>query len=389
MNVSFTKLISSAAAVLAASSAFAQTKAIPSCPAAPSFEQGYGVSSDKFPAAYNAAARVDTQNSWNIFTTASFLYWYADQEGMDYAIPTTANPGTQPFYNASALIHHFEFKPGFQVGLGMNFDFDNWVGLVEYTWFHQSTLTQSGLAPADTRGGTPIWGLMDWFIPNAGGAPPPPTNYAYARDFSSKWRANFDIIDATLCRPSYQGRKLTILPFGGLRAAWIRQNIRVAANVYDPAGVGTTFLFWDPLISHNRSKSWAVGPRAGFQGHWLLGYGFRMEGDVSGSILFTRYVSVTHREDSYTSMLPNTLYWTRFADYNTIRPMADLKVGLGWGSYFSRQNYHIDFLATYDFSVLWGQNMIRPLISSSVSTHTFEALDLHLQGLTATARLDF
>src|SRR5271157_2856702 len=164
MNTKFTKLISSAAAVLAVGGcAFAQTKA---CPPSP-FEQGYGISSDKFPAAYNAASRIEVQNSWDIFATASFLYWYADQEGMDLAYSTGLTTASDPTTVTNPLkgsydIMPFDFKPGFKVGLGMNFDFDNWVAFVEYTWLHQKVTTQVPNPSTDARGGTPVWALT-WF----------------------------------------------------------------------------------------------------------------------------------------------------------------------------------------------------------------------------------
>jgi hypothetical protein len=359
MNVTLTKLISSAAAVLAVgSTSYAQQKSCAPTPAPCCFEQGYEICNDKFPAAYNAAARIDVQCSWDLFATASFLYWYADQEAMDLALPI------QGTVNGQVLIQDFDFKPGFKVGLGVNFDHDNWVGFVEYTWFHQTNKTGLTEAPADTS-----W-LPSWFQSRSSISNP---------TVGSQWRLNMDIVDATLSRPFYQGRKLTVLPFGGLRGAWIRQNMKVEA--LQPAGVeieAATFL------SKNHSHSWAVGPRAGFQAHWMLGWGFRIEGDAAASLLFTRYTKVTHNEteDDVSNV------YASFHDYNTVRPMADMGIGFGWGSYFDRQNYHFDLVATYDFNVMWGQNMMREL-AMQTNGIAFEAADLHLQGLTATARFDF
>ena len=82
-----------------------------------------------------------------------------------------------------------------------------------------------------------------------------------------------------------------------------------------------------------------------------------MEGDVSGSLLYTRYTKVSHSEN--TAAMAQCWKRSLFDEYNTVRPMADMSVGFGWGSYFDRQNYHFDLLATYDFNVLWGQNMMR------------------------------
>jgi len=350
MKVNFTKLISSAAAMLAVgSSAYAQQKA-PMPTTSCCFEQGYELCNDKFPAAYNAAARIDVQCSWDIFVTASFIYWHASQDAMDLATPAVSD------FN-KVLVQNFEYKPGFKVGLGMDFDHDNWVAFMEYTWFHQTSNTSGNTAP---NGST--YDMSSWFA----------TESVDPTSVSSKWKTNLDILDASLSRPYYQGRKLTILPFGGLRGAWIRQNLNVAGKT----GTATT-------ISHNHSQSWSVGPRGGMQAHWMLGCGFRFEGDVSGSLLYTRYTKVTHYEDGVANSAVTT------NDYNTLRPMADMGVGLGWGSYFDRQNYHFDLLATYDFNVMWGQNMMRQLANVINIGSADQPGNLYLHGLTVTARFDF
>ncbi|MBF8263441.1 MAG: mOMP-like family protein [Parachlamydiales bacterium] len=358
-----TKLISSAAAVLAVgSSAFAQTKACPPSSGC-TYEQGYGLCGDKFPAAYNAPARIDVQCSWDFFASASFLYWYVDQEGMDIALPVTT--ATAPYYPSDDqfLMQKFEFKPGFKAAIGMDFDYDNWVGALEYTWLHQETSVSSSSAPAGR-----FWLMADWF--NFG---------TVATSLSSEWHCNLDLLDLTMSRPYYQGRKLTVLPFFGVRGAWIRQSMHIEATT-TPVSTVT------PLVSKTHSHSWAIGPRAGVQGHWLLGYGFRIEGDVAASTLFTRYTDVSHDEDNGSG---GSLFSMEFENYSTLRPMTEMSIGFGWGSYFDRQNYHFDLLATYDFNVLWGQNMMRSLVNGYQSFGMFQAPDLHIQGLTATARFDF
>ena len=363
------KLLSSVAALIVGSSAFAQ-QVQPPCPAAQTasaFEQGYAINKDKFPAAYNAPARIEVNKSWDVFLTGSFIYWKADQDSMDLAYPTTT---TLQGLNASFKQQKTEYKPGFKLALGYDFDFDNWVGDVEYTWFRSTTSTGWLPAPADARGGTPIWVIGDWVYAVA-------AQYQ-ALDILSQWKLKIDIVDGTMSRPFYQGRKLTVLPFGGLRAAMIRQNLHLSANI-----IAAT-----PITSVTQSNSWAIGPRAGMQAHWLVGWGFRMEGDIAGSLLYTKYTKVAHREDDSTAVsVP--FYSANFKDYVALRPMADLSLGMGWGSYFDRQNYHFDLLATYDFNVMWGQNMMRNLVNAYNYGATSDAGDLHLQGFTLTARFDF
>ena len=86
MNKNLTKLITSAAVALAmGSSATAQMQSNKANAPAP-FEQGYGMTNDKFPAAYNAPARLEVQQSWDVFFTGTFTYWYVDEVGFDLAM---------------------------------------------------------------------------------------------------------------------------------------------------------------------------------------------------------------------------------------------------------------------------------------------------------------
>jgi hypothetical protein len=368
MNGMLDKLLT-VAALTAAGCAFAQP---PQTPPATPFAQGYELGKDKFPAAYNAPARIDVNKSWDIFFTCSFIYWHADQEGMDIAFPTNATTGPYSV-NTHVLQQPFEYKPGFKVGMGVDFDYDNWIGNLEYSWFRSTTATGWKAAPPDSRGTTYLWALSDWYYYGA-------TN-AYATDLYSKWNLKMDLLDATLSRPFYQGTKLTILPFGGLRAAWMRQMLHIKANEYLIAAP-------NPIVSKTLSNSWALGPRVGCQCHWLLGWGFRFEGDVAGSLLYTRYTTLAHREDD-PAAAGTILYSADSNDSSVLRPMGDMEIGLGYGTYLNRQTYHFDLLATYDFNVMWGQNMMRELVNAFVFGETSEAGDLHLHGLTITARLDF
>jgi hypothetical protein len=386
MNANLTNLITSAAAVLAmTSSAFAQYSKQGQMkdngrPCTP-FEQGMPLTNcENFPAAYNQSARPEVRCSWDVFATATFLYWYVGQEGMDVGYNTAYNAdGLLPPSNGLKVAQKGEYKPGFKVGVGANFDFDKWVGYVEYTWLHAST-SQNTNAGADTRG-TPVIVLGTWYRQNT---PKPLDSTATA--LSSKWTVNLDMLDATLSRPYYEGRNLTITPFSGARALWLRQNFRLSATAYNSSAV-------NPVISHNNSNSWGLGPRMGMLGHWQLGYGFRVEGDASASILYQSYTKVSHREDALLSAPAfaaeiNGESSLRYKNYGALRPIADMGMGIGWGSYLDCQNYYLDIAANYDFMILWGQNMLCHLVDEYYSVGGAPA-ELYYHGLTLTARFDF
>jgi hypothetical protein len=143
------------------------------------------------------------------------------------------------------------------------------------------------------------------------------------------------------------------------------------------------------IKSHNYSNSWALGPKAGFAGNWLLDGGFRFEGNLEGSLLFTQYTSVKHSEEAGSTAYNVGPYTYSLSNINTIRPSVECGLGLGWGTYFMDNDFHVDLAVDYDFLFFWSQNMIREMVSNLVAGTGYAAPSLYLHGLTFTSRFDF
>jgi hypothetical protein len=323
--------------------------------------QGAPLPTDKrcFCAAYNAPAGINVGCGWDLDVFGSFLYWHVSQDSMDIAhvLPLSA---TLPVTPGAIAFQNFEYKPGFKAGIGFNTNYDGWVGWAEYTWLHQKTSTTQ-TAPALPSGAPGAWTGQDWFT----------TTPLTAPSVSSKWRMNLDILDLMVSRPFYQGTKLTIDPFAGLRGMLLRQNLNINLGV--------------PFV-HVQSKSWAVGPDMGVAGHWMVGTsGFRFEGKAAGSLLYTRFHKLSQKEQVTAAGATVT---TKVKSIGAVRPIAELGAGLGWGQYLSCNNYYIDFSVRYDFMLLWEQNVMR-LFTTYLQGFVDYPGDLHLHGLTASARFDF
>jgi hypothetical protein len=191
-----------------------------------------------------------------------------------------------------------------------------------------------------------------------------------------------DIGDLVLGRAFYEGPRLTVMPYGGLRGALIRQNLRIAAQE-----VIVTAAPAFPVISHNSSKSWSVGPKMGSDVSYLLDGGFRLEGKCAGSVLYTRYQKVTHREDTTqtTDVVPNPKL--QAVNFSTLSPVLEMGLGVGWAMYWGHAA-HIDLAATYDFGVWWRQNFMREIVNSYLSGNGYPG-ELFLHGATGTLKVDF
>ena len=318
--------------------------------------------------AYSAPADVKVKCGWNVEVDMGFIYWYAGQDDMDVASATVTNSATTS--TTSISFQEFEYKPGFQISLGCDIDRDNWVFNAEYTWIRNHVWTQY-TPPTD---GT--WSTNNWF-----------TSFGLIsgiHQLSSKWTLNVDLIDATLSRPYFEGKKLTFSPILGLRAFWMRQRFSIKAL----DGTSNAQQIQDGK-SINVSQSWALGPRLGFDGFWILGDAFRIEGNLAGSVLYNRYFRLSQKDSIEFTDHTLSKNQAKSKDQSQLTPILDAGMGFGWGTHLSCCRYYIDLSARYDYMYLWSQNKMRDWIGGAVHGFDDGTGDLWIHGLTVQARFDF
>jgi Legionella pneumophila major outer membrane protein precursor len=365
--------------------------------------------------AYNAPAEINVgcQGDIDVFVTGSFIYWQASQDNMTIGLtdrtsetPFPFNPLFVPgnFLNSTNsgnfIESKFDYKPGFKVGLGLNLQVDDWYGYAEFTRVHGDTDTSSNGPSANPADPSIFATFAHPFLTNAS------FNLGAGQLFNSvksSYRNNLDFVDAEMGRTYYVGRQLIFRSAWGARGAWILQNIHV---VYDNiAAVGeaddTDFIASLPstVNVYQRSHSWAVGPRAGLTMDWMLGCGFRFFGSGYGDLLYTKYK--LQDKTVLLPKVPGVNFATALAAGvpvsiitkdrpRGIRTHLDMEMGLGWGSYFDNNNWHFDLSAAYGWQVFFDQNMFRRFTDfGSVAFNIVPNGNLYVQGLTATARLDF
>lgn len=336
--------------------------------------------------AYNASASVDLKqgviSGVALSLDASFLYWSATQEGLGFGSSgalVTANNGSivsSPTSNGQILYMDADYEPAFKVGVGAVTQ--DWTLSAEYTWFHHQALISKD-APS-TSFGVPVWVVNDMFEQTSNAR-----QSLSGSHLKGWWDLKLDVADFTFSRPIYQGRYLTVTPFGGIRAAWIRQKINATLNMSPTIVTSPTSA---PVISKNSSVSWAVGPRLGLESSILFPKGFRIQGDCSGSLLFSRYTIYHSETAATTTAVPSNIGYS-FKGYKSVRPVVDAGIGLGWSSYFCSQKFHVDFLASYDFSLFFDQNVIRKFLDESIAGTGAPAGNLSFNGLTLKGQFDF
>ncbi|MCB1067680.1 MAG: hypothetical protein KDK56_05800 [Simkania sp.] len=315
------------------------------------------------------------------FFDLDFLYLRAVEDSLKYAwkgSQNSVNNGNNgpTSVNVKQLDQDWEFDPGFRVGLGYNFDYDDWDLHTYYTWLYSYPKTSSSV-PADTLdsdNGQFIVGLFasNPFTNNGS------TTFELFEKARSNWQLQFNAWDLDLGRSYYVSKRLALQPIAGLKAALIRQHL--GTHYSRPASKGGENDNFINMSVREKSRFWAVGPKLGVFGSWELGYGFSINADVHGALVYgenTTHVTYKGQRNS-----GDTLSLRLTDETYRLRPMAYLNLGLEWGRCFWDWMYFSLHLG-WETQYWWHQ-----MNFTSFNDTTPEG-DLSLTGLNAGIRFDF
>lgn len=320
---------------------------------------------------YNTSSRIDVCKNRDFFATGSFIYWQPIQEMMHLGV-VSDNTNSLDFVNGHVVELDFKYKPGFKIGIGMNFDYDKWDTHLQYTWLRGSHHVHTSLDSSNIHVTLlPAWQIPDFLDPR----------YTFG---SEEWKLHLDILEWSLARGYYVGEKLCFRPFFGARAAWIRQNLHV-----DYTNVIPSFLLiWPSTHISQNFNSWGVGPTAGVCTNWNIGHGCRLYGNGEIDILYTQYTHLKARQISDASGATHVTI--RRKDANYLRTHLELTFGFGWGTYFANNKWHADLSADYGYQVFFDQNMFQfPQNAFAIGRLIAPNGNLYIHGLTTSLRVDF
>ena len=319
-----------------------------------SHQSGKNTVEDQMPAGYNKTARINVEGDWDFFLTGSFILWRASEDGCEVAYKGNTYPAEGKLINMD-----FDFKPGFKVGLGMHFNYDNWNLYAEYTRLNM-TDKRSVSQFAGTALTSP-W-IKDTLLGSCAAA-------------SAKWKLDYNMFHLELGRPYYVGCELSFKPHIGFISGWIDQRYDVDYTAsYSPH-------------SDNSNNAWLLGMRAGVYTNWELGCGVRMFGNLASALFYEHFNTSTH-QNSTIEAVTNKRHVTSKVGHTA--PSLEMGIGFGWGTYFAQNKWHFDVTGGWDYLIFWNQNYMRPLIHTvSDAQGEGSAGDLAMQGLTLTFRFDF
>jgi hypothetical protein len=320
-------------------------------------DQGQKIAKSQMMSGFNAPSRVEVRGSWDIYGTASFIYWQLVQDNMEVAF-------VDKLSNAKYLANqvrgkpsqmNFDYKPGFKVGLGMNLDLDYWDVYADYTMLHAKNHASTN-SPTLPKGG------IGPLFPTGGHPSVVPTNVYNGA--SENWRSNLDLVNLDLGRSYFVGTQLTFRPFFGMRGAFITQNTHYTYVNHSFISAIEPFEVPGVMNVFNRAHSWGVGPRVGLNTDWMLGLGIRFFGNANVDVLYTKYKVKNNATFIATTTVDgvaaegDNFFFKSISKAPTLRTHLDLELGLGWGSYFDSSNWHIDLSAAYGFQVFFDQALL-------------------------------
>ncbi len=170
-----------------------------------------------------------------------------------------------------AKIHHvdFDWDFGFRLGIGGEIpSMDEWRLMLAWTWFRQ-TDTQS-VHQTDERIILVPWGTPRSFL-------------SYAKEAKSRFKLRYDTLDFDLGRTFCPTHTVQLIPYMGVRAAWIQQNFDIK---YDGLSINVRDL---PICNgkirmDNDFKG--VGLRAGLGSKWFFAEHWNVYGDLSAALIY-------------------------------------------------------------------------------------------------------
>lgn len=212
----------------------------------------------------------------NVTTSADFIWWKTHLGNMEYAWTGVADPLNVTTGNSvgqgNIKAPDFDFAPGFKLGLGFTFNHDGWDLFARYTWLYQNSSTST---TAQDKGLAAIY-------PNS---PTSIRSFAIV-DASMNWKQEFNVLDLELGRNFFISRRLSLRPFVGLKADFIRERFH---EHYSFSG-----SFPDDIFRQERV--YGLGIRGGLNSVWHFFKNFGLYGDMSVTALWSDFHSTIFEE---------------------------------------------------------------------------------------------
>lgn len=323
---------------------------------------------------------------WGGTFDLSFLYWQAQEDGLDFAIKNnprlTPAPNLYADMNGQLIGLDFHWEPALKVNASVIFS-NGWDFDARWTTFYshsEHTTASASVVASTTSGLYPLWVLPQSYSATPG-------VFGRARGV---WNLHLNTLDLELGANTLLTPRLNLRFHGGIKALSILQKFRVKYSEGITAG-GVHLL---PSRAALSNDCCGAGPRIGFNSKWTLNKGWSIAADLAGSLVLNRFKMKRSDFDNAAATSGATVFaeesYFRESVY-IFRPNLETLLGFEWDRcYGCNGQYTFGILAAYELQYFWEQNMMPQLVSKQLSFLDFmSGGDLHCHGLTATLRFGF
>lgn len=279
-----------------------------------------------------------------VLLRGDFLYWRADQEGLEYAVKSTLN-STIPRIKSHILKPEVEWSPGFRAGIGYTFATqDFWDVMALWTHFqtHHSDHESVNLKTTDLQN-SPL--IVPWWGATILGSS--------ANSASVHWNLNYNTYDLDLGRNYFVAKTFSVHPFLGLRGATINQHYHAKYNAFS-----TQTLLFTRTSFHAETDFWGIGAHVGTALQWRCNRFFSFIGNLGGSLLYAdfkiheRYRALIGANPTQITKMPLREHITTGA-FN-----VEAMLGFEWEKFFYENKYRLSIAAGYEWSEWFSQNRL-------------------------------
>jgi len=319
--------------------------------------------------------------SW--FISLDLIYWHTKMGGTEYAYsahPQFSGSTLLPQVDGDLKENDFGWDTGVKVALGYKTPHDNWDVSMRYTYLNADSTSSSSKTQPSV-----LISLTNFEV-------------IYASKVKSRVDITYDNLDLELARSYFMSPMLSFRPHLDVKSTWmdISQNVQITAshinNTNQTAGLD--------FKTKQTSKFWGVGPRAGLDTSWFLGYGFHIFANLSGSAQYAYFKTDTTQllPPSQKPFLQNGKAMDVKHKFHRFIPSVNTYLGLGYDFFFNDNRNHIALKAGYEIQYYWRVNQFNKsddFIVSTVNVNQTRLLfekaseDLSFYGFTGEIRLDF
>lgn len=310
---------------------------------------------------------------WSVQLSGDWLYWKAQEEGLDYSVQgTDLEVAGTAFVALRGKPHQVSpnYHSGYRLSADVVFPHDVWDAKLIWTRYQNHKSDTTSLIE-DLE----VWPVyLNSVNLNAAGD-----------EAKAKWKLNFNVLDLELGRSFFIAKHLSLRPFVAFEAAWIEQTLHTKLYDVDALGGFSTSL----ITGNNHNKFKGYGLRAGVDSKWPVAWGLSLFANLSYSLLSSVFdISQFEKNADHTprTHLDDTLHVTT--------QNFQMAGGVNWEMLFYKERLSLNLHVGWEQQVWFDQNQLNMFFSrgnpgSYVGATENQQGNLSLSGWTVGAKLGF